>query len=182
MSRWNAHASDRLTAAAFVAALAWFAWQAVQLALGKHFSIDEFQYAHAAWLIAQGQVPYRDFFEVHFPLVYQVLAPVFLVAGDDPSAVLGLRAGMLVFLALTGGAAMLANRERGPIAMLAAPLVLLMLPPFLIFATEIRPDPVAFALFSASLAAIRVRGRDASCAFSSGLLLTGAMWGSQKAA
>jgi hypothetical protein len=174
-------APDRLADIAAAAALAWFTWQAVGLALGKHFSIDEFQYAHAAWLVAQGQVPYRDFFDVHFPLVYQALAPVFRVAGDDPGAVVGLRAGMLVFLALAGGAGAIANRERGPIAIVSAPLVLLMTPAFVGFATEIRPDPAAFALFLASIGVLRLRGSDAACAFSSGLLLTAAMWGSQKA-
>lgn len=181
-SVWSVYASDRLPTIAFVAALAWFTWQALRLALEKHFSIDEFQYAHAAWLVAHGQVPYRDFFEVHFPLVYQVLAPVFLIAGDNPGAVLGLRAGMLVFLTLACGAAALANREQGRFAMLAAPALLLAVPSVVAFATEIRPDPAAFALFLASVAVLRLRASDAACAFASGLLLVGAAWGSQKAA
>src|SRR5439155_25509922 len=33
----------------------------------KHFTIDEFQYAHSAWLVAHGHVPYRDFFNDRFP-------------------------------------------------------------------------------------------------------------------
>jgi hypothetical protein len=32
------------------------------------FDPDEFQHAHIAWLIAQGEVPYRDFWEHHGPL------------------------------------------------------------------------------------------------------------------
>lgn len=175
-------ASDRIVEVAVAAALAWFSLQAVLLALRKYFSIDEFQYAHAAWLVARGHVPYRDFFEVHFPLVYQALAPVFVVAGDDPRAVLGLRAGMLVFLAVACVAAGVLVRDRGRVATLAAPLLLLALPPFVTLATEIRPDAAALALFLAALAVLRVPGRDVACAFASGLLLIGALWGSQKAA
>src|SRR6185295_17326952 len=105
-------------------ALAGFAVLAVKLALDKYFTIDEFQYAHAAWLVAHGSVPYRDFFEVHHPLVYQVLSPVFLLRGDDPTAIVGLRAGMLAFLALAcvSAARLSAERDSGRAAALLAPL------------------------------------------------------------
>jgi len=174
--------SNRTTQIALVAALLWFALQAVLLA-GKYFSLDEFQYAHAAWLVARGEVPYRDFFEVHFPLLYQVLAPVFLVAGDDPTAIVGLRIGMLPFVAIACVAAATLNRAEGRVAALAAPLFLLALPSFVTLATEIRPDAVACALFLASLAVLRMASaRDRAAGFVSGVLLVGAVWGSQKAA
>lgn len=35
---------------------------------------DEYQHLHAAYLVAGGQVPYRDFFEHHSPLLYYLLA------------------------------------------------------------------------------------------------------------
>jgi hypothetical protein len=37
---------------------------------------DELQHLHMAWRIGQGQVPYRDFFELHPPLWHMVMAPV----------------------------------------------------------------------------------------------------------
>ena len=175
--------AQRVAAVAIAVALAWFTLQAVRLALEKYFTIDEFQYAHAAWLVAQGSVPYRDFFEVHLPLVYQALAPVFLLLGDDPTAVVGLRVGMLGFLALACAAAASLNRSAGQFAAALAPLFLLALPPFVTLATEIRPDAAAGALFLAALGALRVtRCSDRTCAFASGLLLVGAVWSSQKAA
>jgi len=168
---------------ALVAGLAWFAFQAVLLAHVKYFSLDEFQYAHAAWLVAHGQVPYRDFFEVHFPLVYQLLAPAFLLAGDDPRAIVWLRVGMLPFVAVACVAAALLNRRRGDVATLGAPLLLLALPAWVTLATEIRPDSVAGALFLAALAVLRIaRTSDRAAGFASGLLLAAAVWGSQKAA
>ncbi len=182
MNRRDPARTGRLVELALVAALVAFALQAVRLALGKYFTIDEFQYAHAAWLVARGAVPYRDFFEVHFPLVYQALAPVFVFAGDDPTAIVFLRAGMLGFLALGCAGVALLNRDAGRIAVLAAPLFLLALPAFVTLATEIRPDAAAFALFAASLGVLRTqRLGDRSAALASGLLLVGAVWSSQKA-
>jgi hypothetical protein len=41
-----------------------------QFALSRFFTIDEYQWGHATWLIRQGKVPYRDFYEHHLPLGY----------------------------------------------------------------------------------------------------------------
>ncbi|EAU65006.1 hypothetical protein, partial [Stigmatella aurantiaca] len=154
--------------------------QAVRLALFKSFSIDEFQYAHAAWLVAKGQVPYRDFFEVHLPLVYQVLAPVFWFSGDAPLSILALRAAMLVPLVGTCVAAASLNWKQGLLAMLLAPGLLLATAPFVTFATEIRPDPLAFALFLGALALLSGRTVSSARAFGAGALLVAAVWASQK--
>nr|WP_211194729.1 hypothetical protein [Pyxidicoccus fallax] len=172
--------------------------QAVRLALHKAFSIDEFQYAHAAWLVARGQVPYRDFFEVHFPLVYQVLAPLFGVLGDDPLNVLALRAAMLMPLAGACTAVAVLNRREGRLAAWLAPVLLLAQPAFTRFATEVRPDALAIALFLGALALLSVRpaapARDSAAGepeppahpvtpmrgFAAGALFVAAVWGSQK--
>ncbi|WP_242589613.1 hypothetical protein [Corallococcus macrosporus] len=157
------------------------ALQASRLALHKAFSIDEFQYAHAAWLMAHGQVPYRDFFEVHFPLVYQVLAPLFRMLGDDPRNVLALRAAMLVPLAGACVSVFLLNRREGRVAALLAPVLLLCTPGFLHFATEVRPDALTAALFLGALAALAVQPGSARSSFLAGALLVASAWGSQKA-
>jgi hypothetical protein len=154
--------------------------QAVRLALHKSFSIDEFQYAHAAWLVSRGEVPYRDFFEVHLPLVYQVLAPLFWVLGDSPLTLVALRVGMLVPLAGTCVAAASLNRRQGLLAMLLAPAWLLATAPFVTLATEIRPDPLALALFLGALALLASRPASSARAFGAGALLVAAVWGSQK--
>jgi hypothetical protein len=36
----------------------------------RFLTIDEFQWGHATWLMSQGQIPYRDFYEHHLPLGY----------------------------------------------------------------------------------------------------------------
>ena len=40
----------------------------------RTFDPDEFQHLHAAWLVYQGGVPYRDFFEHHMPGIQYLLA------------------------------------------------------------------------------------------------------------
>lgn len=40
-----------------------------------YMCMDHAEHIHAAWLVWQGQVPYRDFFEHHNPLFWYVLAP-----------------------------------------------------------------------------------------------------------
>jgi hypothetical protein len=47
--------------------------------LTRFFTIDEYQWGHATWLVSVGQVPYRDFYEHHLPLGY-VLHALFLPA------------------------------------------------------------------------------------------------------
>lgn len=37
---------------------------------------DHVEHLHAAWLVWQGEVPYRDFFEHHNPLLWFILAPI----------------------------------------------------------------------------------------------------------
>ncbi|MAJ62040.1 MAG: hypothetical protein CBC48_20180 [bacterium TMED88] len=41
-----------------------------QFSQTRFLSIDEFQWGHATWLVADGQVPYLDFYEHHLPLGY----------------------------------------------------------------------------------------------------------------
>ncbi|MBZ4408786.1 hypothetical protein K8640_11225 [Myxococcus sp. XM-1-1-1] len=153
---------------------------AARLALHKAFSIDEFQYAHAAWLVSKGQVPYRDFFEVHFPLVYQALAPLFWLLGDSPRGVLALRAAMLVPLLGSCVAVAVLNRREGRAVRWLGPVLLLSCVPFTRFATEIRPDALSTALFLGALAALSVRPGTRWPGFVAGLAYVTALWASQK--
>lgn len=155
--------------------------------------MDEFQYAHAAWLLGRGQVPYLDFFEVHFPFVYQWLAPWLLRAqASAEQSALWARAGMLPLLALGGAGAYLVGAARGEVgapgraagALSAA--ALFAAPGFAAFATEVRPDAAGACLLLGSLGALALaaeRGGYARQAFGflGGLLLAGCLWSTQKA-
>ena len=39
-------------------------------------SIDETEHLHMSWLVSAGELPYRDFFEHHNPLLWYVFAPI----------------------------------------------------------------------------------------------------------
>ena len=45
--------------------------------------VDEFEHLHASWLISEGKLPYRDFFEHHHPLLWYVFAPVVGIFYDN---------------------------------------------------------------------------------------------------
>jgi len=53
------------------------------LLVNARLGSDEVSHLHSAWAIAQGQVPYRDFWQMHPPLLYYLMAPVFALMGED---------------------------------------------------------------------------------------------------
>ncbi len=88
-----------LAAAALGLLCLWAGTQTLRMALFKSYTLygfrDEFQYAHAAWLVSRGEVPYLDFFDHHFPLVYHLMSVPFRFVGDDPEGIFVLRVFML---------------------------------------------------------------------------------------
>ena len=141
--------SARLAAIIAAGAVSVGCWvDVLRLSAFKRFSIDEFQYAHAAWLVSHGKLPYRDFFEFHFPLPYLGYS---LFVTDDPGSIAHLRWVMLACFALTSYALYRINRREGLALALTAPIVAATTTPFVFFATELRPDAVAFGLFLSAL-------------------------------
>jgi hypothetical protein len=53
--------------------------------LHRWFNADELEHLHATWCLAQGMVPYRDYFEHHTPLLYAMLAPVLALMKPEAS-------------------------------------------------------------------------------------------------
>ena len=152
----------------------------VLLAVTKAYAIDEFQYSHAAWLVAQGQVPYKDFFEFHFPLPYQVLALPLTVLPSSPLVIGCLRIAML---GVTGLLFLSIRRMLQPFATwvcvstLGLALTSRTLAGFLV---EVRPDLFAIAFFFASVALLSGNASSRR-AFWSGLGFGLGVWSSQKA-
>ena len=164
-------------AAASVAAVACWV-EVARLSLFKRFSIDEFQYAHAAWLVSHGKLPYRDFFEFHFPLPYLSYA---LFVGDSPGSIARLRLVMLAFFALTSFALYRLNRREGVALALSGPIVAATTAPFVFFATEVRPDAVAFSLFVTALSLLYPAPVSRARAAGAGALWVLALFATQKA-
>ncbi len=154
----------------------------LRLAWLRPFSLDEFDYANAAWLVSQGLVPYRDFFDSHFPLVYQSLSLVFLVVPDEPTSIRLLRLAMLP-VGLTAGWSVWALNRRwaGDMAALVGAVSLFGVGTFSAFMTEVRPDSLALAFLVASLAVVeRGRLRPRVRGLLAGVLLGLSIWSSQK--
>lgn len=159
----------------------WLAGQTLLFCLGKRYSVDEFQYAHGAWLISRGEIIYRDFFEHHFPLIHQLLAGVWTFLDDDPHNLQILRLAMLPFAALTVVSAALLNRRWAPGTAWVTAIALLATVNFQTLATEVRPDPLAAALFLAALAVLTLKRLSPGLRGAlSGVLLTLALWGTLK--
>jgi hypothetical protein len=160
----------------------WAARWTYLVSLRKSFTLDEFQWAHAAWEVANGRVPFRDFFEVHFPLNYQYMSLAFRLGdANDPTQILTMRMMMLPLLALMAWGMWQANRRDGPALALLSPILAFTLPSWVSRATEIRHDPLAFALFMGAIGFLYLRrGPVKLRAAASGLLLALACWGTQK--
>ena len=152
--------------------------EVARLSIFKRFSIDEFQYAHAAWLVSHSKLPYRDFFEFHFPLPYLSYS---LFVNDSPGSIAHLRLFMLAVFALTSIALYRINRSLGPALALTAPIALATSAPFVFFATEIRPDSVAFGLFAAALSLLFPAPSSRNRALGAGALWVLALFATQKA-
>lgn len=159
----------------------YFAVQVVRVGLLKNYSIDEFTYAHAAWLISKGQVPYRDFFCHHFPLAYYIQALPFLFLDDDPNNVRFLRVVMLPFLGLLCMVVVYINGRRARGCGVVTPFLMLSVPAFVLFAVEIRPDPIALTLFLCAVAVLHgSKAPPAIRGYVSGVLLGTSVWVSEK--
>ena len=116
---------------------------------------DEFEHLHAASMVARGQVPYRDFFEHHGPLLYYALQPLFWLFGQQ-LAVLWVGRGMMWLCSMAGLAltARQAARIGGPNCALAAAALLAWTTIFHLKGIELRPDVPAMLLIQLAMAVV----------------------------
>ncbi len=127
----------------------------VAVALGYPVRPDEVEHVHAAWLVAVGQVPYRDFFQHHHPLLWLTMAPLVPVLPQSSAAVILLRFGhvgvALVTVWLAWRLAWLSTYS-SRVAWIAV-ILLGSSGTFVISVMQIRPDPgmTMFVLWSAVL-------------------------------
>jgi 4-amino-4-deoxy-L-arabinose transferase-like glycosyltransferase len=71
-------------------------WQSIH----RYFDHDEFEHIHSAWYIANGFIPYVDFFQHHHPLLWFIILPFFKLFGSSIELVLATR--ILVFIFTIG--------------------------------------------------------------------------------
>lgn len=119
-----------------------FSLLALSISINRVFDPDEFEHIHSAWYIAEGYVPYTDFFQHHHPLLWYALAPFLRAFGYTVSSLVMIR--MFMFF-LTMGIAYSTYRLSQKIsgskeAGLFTVILLLSVVMFVEKSIEIRPD------------------------------------------
>jgi len=114
----------------------------LSLSINRAFWDDEIEHIHASWYVQKGQVPYRDFFEHHHPLLWFLLAPLISILGEGLAVLAAARLLMLLLAAgigwLTWRIAILAGGD-GETALLAGAILFANFM-FLPCVMEVRPD------------------------------------------
>ena len=152
-------AMRRLSPGVLTAVLALAVVLRVGVVANRHIDPDESQHLHVAWLLAQGETPYRDFWEHHLPLFHYVMAPVTTALADRPAVYFAARAMMAALAGIVVWLTWLLTRRLSADGALWAVIVLVFLPQFAETSTEVRPDVPALVAHLLGLVAL-VRWRD----------------------
>ncbi len=131
----------------------------IGVVLNRSIDPDESQHLHVAWRVAQGAVPYRDFWEHHLPLFHHAIAPLTVWLAERPEVYFAARGLMAVMAAVAVLLTWRLARRLSADGAIWAVVVLLFLPQFAETSTETRPDVPALAAHLASLLAL-VRWRE----------------------
>ena len=126
----------------------------IGIVVNRRIDPDESQHLHVAWLVMQGQVPYRDFWEHHLPFFHYAMAPLTWWLADRPEIYF---AGRALMVAMAAAAIVLTwhlARRLSVDGAVWAVVVLLFLPQFAETSTETRPDVPALTAHLASLLAL----------------------------
>lgn len=167
----------RLPIVVFIAAL--LAGTAGNVADG--FNEDELQHLHAAWLVGQGQIPYRDYFDHHPPLFHFAAAPIMSAVGTNYILLFAITRLLAITVAV--GCALLFSRltpksAGRSVMLLSGALVVVSRPSDILF--YFRPDSIAMLLVLAAVAMTLSRRRPALSALASGACLGTAVFFTQK--
>ena len=126
----------------------------IGVVINRRIDPDESQHLHVAWLVSQGQVPYRDFWEHHLPFFHYGLAPLTAWLPERPEVYFAARAVMAAMAAVAVGLTWRLARRLSADGAVWAAVVLLFLPQFAETSTETRPDVPALVAHLASLLAL----------------------------
>ncbi|MBI3955740.1 hypothetical protein HY339_00635 [Candidatus Gottesmanbacteria bacterium] len=118
----------------------------LHLALTRFFDPDEFAHLHWAWLIAKGQLPYKDFFYYLTPGFSWILSLFHTIIGDSTNVLIASR--LFLFMVYGLNAAIVYRLSKGS---LMAVLIFLTFPLTLDKTIDVRPDMVMLLLYFASM-------------------------------
>jgi hypothetical protein len=152
-------AMRRLAPGVLAAVLALAVVLRVGVVANRHIDPDESQHLHVAWLLSQGQVPYRDFWEHHLPFFHYAMAPLTAALADRPEVYFAARALMAGLAGVAIWLTWLLARRLSVDGAVWAVIILAFLPQFAETSTETRPDVSALVAHLLSLVAL-VRWRE----------------------
>lgn len=149
---------DRSTKAAIALAVSAAAFRLLPLGWLHPLNWDELEFFRVAAWIAQGRVPFRDFWEHHTPLAWYVFAPAAALArSPGADAILALRWAQIPVWIATFWMTFLFMRNAGlsRFARWAAAAIALASSFLMISAVEIRIDPLAAFFYMAGLVCVQ---------------------------
>ena len=118
----------------------------LSLVLTRFFDPDEFAHLHWTWLMAEGYLPYRNFFFYIMPGFQWLLAPILGIFGTTPSFLIASR--VFVFLVYGIVTWMVYRLSRSS---LLAVLIFLAFPVTIDKTIDVRPDMAMLALYFGSI-------------------------------
>ncbi|MCM8756904.1 MAG: hypothetical protein NC823_00285, partial [Candidatus Omnitrophica bacterium] len=127
-----------------------FFW--LSLGYWRYFDDDEFQHIHFAWLLSQGLVPFRDFFEHHIPFYHLLVSPLMHLPSGSYLIFIFRFLSLACAFGTLGLIFSYCRRQDGQWPAAGATLMLAWAPIFAIKMVEARPE--APAILSFTLAAV----------------------------
>ena len=112
------------------------------ISLNTGLNHDELEHVHSAWYVANGFLPYGDFFQNHNPLIWYICAPLLGFLGETAASILAMRVICLFFMLGSLAVSLLITRRLTSSlpAGIVSLLLLLTSSFFLASAYQIRPD------------------------------------------
>jgi hypothetical protein len=149
------------------------AWLLVFGFFARPMDHDEVEHLHASWLVAQGQVPFRDFWQHHSPMLYLVLSPLMRLGLEPTYIPFVAKAVSLLLMILVAAACWVMAREVwGSRASLGTYTLIWIAALPMIELFTIRPDVVATLLVLGGLVPMMLPGRHVNLRyFAAGCLL-----------
>ncbi len=157
----------------------------------REFDPDEFQHLQVAWLVASGEIPYKDFFEHHTPLYHFLISPLLsdkaLITDGNAAErmVIALRwIGIVLSVGILALTYLITKMLAGRLQALFAVALMASSVVFIKKAIEIRPEQLALSLLLVSTLALALAKESNQwrwCFLLSGISTTLAVLANQKA-
>ncbi len=119
----------------------------IHTALIRYFDNDEFSHMHWVWLMANGKIPYRDFFFYITPFFQWIQIPIFLLPPGGYVLLIARLSQLVTYLAVTFLIYMLSKKFADKTTAILAAVIFLTFPMTFDKTIDIRPDTLMMLLY-----------------------------------